>query len=149
MDSKIEEKYTKTLFLETIKTGKTPKRSGLGNRLYILGGNTAQILTTLQRNLNPPTQLKHQPEFSNRISFYINSWNYSSRTVVDYLYSQDMTNVFRKYLGDYHISRNYAYVFVYFKHDCIISWALLDEELKLKYPHNHRINKYGFVYHKS
>ena len=38
MESELEEEYKRRQFLSALKTGKLPKRSGLGKRLYLLGG---------------------------------------------------------------------------------------------------------------
>jgi len=148
-----KEKYNQTLFLETIKTGKTPKRSGLGTRLMLLAGVTNPVLSTLKKNIKKPlkgNELEYvfgETTKLNRIEFYKNTFVYGGTyRIQNDIIGDAAKAVFYKYLGRHLIKSNGAYVFVFFSNDIEINWGDLDEALKLKYPKSHRIDKRGFVY---
>jgi len=147
MDSK--EKYNQVVFLETIKTGRAPKRSGLGCRLYLLGGFTEGILCNNKKNvkLRKKDSIHNLAGYTNRLEFFKNAWHLNGNRGVDRLMSNSMKNVFTKYLGSHHIAIGGAYVFVYYKPDVEINWGQLDEDLKAMYPTKCRIDKRGFIYY--
>jgi len=154
MDCK--DQYNKTLFLETIKTGRTPKRSGLGTRLYLLAGFTNIVYTTCKRNLKVKnynsSKLQHVSVngLTNRIEFSRNFYNpYYKHDVVSNLKSAKMHGVLERFLGEYYFETRIAYAFVYFKPDVEINWGELDHDLRIKYPNKTRVDKRGFVYYKD
>jgi hypothetical protein len=72
----------------------------------------------------------------------------TSGVIDDHLFSNNMKNVFEKYLKDYTLIRHWNYIFVYFDPKNTPSWAILDNDLKNMYPNNHRVDKRGFIYYK-
>jgi hypothetical protein len=147
----IADQYNKNVFLESIKTGKTPKRAGLGTRLYLLGGfDRIHLPCHVERNANPPFEINIDlPHLTNRLCYRINIWNSNPNEIVYDLYSNKMRQIYTKYLGEHHVTRNWCFVFVHYNPSIEINWGVLDHDLKEMYPKNHRIDKRGFVYHKS
>jgi hypothetical protein len=153
MDSK--ERYNQTVFLETIKTGKMPKRSGLGARLYLLGGFTKVVSSTLKKNIKLKKynieKLRHVSidGFTNRIEFCRGWYDPHNNSTISYnLKSDKMDRVFTKYLGTYFFETYQSYSYVYFKPDVVINWGELDDDLMKMYPNKCRVDKRGFVYYK-
>ena len=150
MDSK--EKYNQVVFLETIKTGRAPKRSGLGSRLYLLAGFTGPILCNSKKNVQPNKKIRDSKvsEYTSRLEFYKNIWTPMGihGKVVENLMSNNMKNVLTKYLGSHYLVNGSAYFYVYYKPDVVINWGQLDEDLRIMYPTKCRIDKRGFIYYK-
>lgn len=147
------EKYQQTLFLETIRTGKTPKRSGLGNRLTLLAGYTSAMLCTLKSNIKLPAgHIAEKLGKTNKLEYFKRSWCFRNSKEIyatEQLLSLKMKNTFTKYLGENIVQVGVSYINVFYKNDAVIDWGLLDEDLKKMYPNNCRIDKRGFVYYKK
>jgi hypothetical protein len=155
MDSK--EHYNQVIFLETIKTGKTPKRSGLGYRLYLLAGFTDPLYATVKKNVyvskytfEDYTKVSING-LANRMEYYKSFFNrHNTNNFNKNLHSNEMQQIFQKYIGDHIIvSDRTNYISVYYKPNVVINWGQLDEDLLKKYPNNCKINKLGFVYYKQ
>lgn len=150
MDSK--EKYNQIIFLETIKTGRTPKRSGLGARLFLLGGFTKPILCTNRKNIANKHLFNVKRGLTTRLEYYKSSWGYFGGSDVNKtstnLQSDKMKEVFNKYLGDHIIHPWGPYIHVYYNPNTPINWGQLDADLVSMYPNKCRIDKRGFVYFK-
>jgi hypothetical protein len=152
MDCK--ERYNQTVFLETIKMGREPKRSGLGYRLYLLAGFTTAITSISKKNIKLKKYNFYKLEkvsvnkTTNRIEFYRHFYDPFSTNLVLDLKSEQMQKTLKKYLGTYLLEFRGAYAYVYYKPDVVINWGELDEDLKNKYPTKCRIDKRGFVYYK-
>jgi len=150
MDSDIEEAYKKNQFIHAIKNdGKIPTRAGLGTRLYLLAGYTRnRPYCTLEKCDAPLSEHPDKESFNRRLCYSRQVYNMTSGVIDDHLFSNNMKNVFEKYLKDYALIRHWNYIFVYFDHKNTPSWAMLDNDLKLMYPNNHRVDKRGFIYYK-
>lgn len=148
MEYRLEDDYKKKQFIHALKTGKVPLRSGLGSRLYLLAGfNKSRPYCTLE-NCNPP--LSENPDgifFTKRLCYNKNV--YTIPNIVNNLCSKEMLDTFEKYLKNYTIVNHWAYIFVYFDPKNMPSWAVLDEDLKNKYPSNFKFDKRGFVQYKE
>ena len=157
MDSK--EKYNQIIFLETIKTGKMPKRSGLGYRLYLLAGFTRPIMATCKKNIKIKKYNFDQLNYvsieglTNRIEFYTGVVYdvvlHNQNSISKDLMSPQMETVFRKYLGLHRIVKNGPNTYVYYKPNVVINWGELDDHLQKMHPTKCRIDKRGFVYYKQ
>jgi hypothetical protein len=149
MESDLENEYKKKQFIHAIKTGKIPTRSGLGTRLYLLAGYTKNRPYCTLENCEPPL-LEHpkKEHFTKRLCYSKHVYSMENGEIEKHLHSKDMINVFDKYLKNYEIVRHWAYVFVYFDPKNSPSWAILDEDLKNKYPNNYIVDKRGFIQYK-
>jgi len=149
MDFEIEETYKKNQFIEAIKNGKIPTRSGLGSRLYLLAGYTRnRPYCTLETCNSPLVEHPDRESFTKRLSYSRHVYNMSNGTIDDHIFSKQMRNVLEKYLKQYALVHHWNYIFIYFDPKNTPSWAILDNDLKNMYPENHKIDKRGFVYYK-
>jgi len=147
MESEFEEIYKKKQFLHALKTGKVPLRAGLGTRLWLLAGfNKGRVYCTVEKCDPPLTDNEDTLSFTKRLCF--SKTTYLTPTIVDKLHSQQMRDTFKKYLKSYEIVNHWAYIFVYFDPKNTPSWAILDEDLKNKYPNNYVVDKRGFIQYK-
>ena len=73
-EAEIQDIYKKKLFLETIKNGKTPRRSGLGTRLYNLAGYTDSIYCNIESNM-PVKYFKAKPNLTKVLCYNRNCEN--------------------------------------------------------------------------
>jgi hypothetical protein len=143
MRNELQEKYNQTVFLETIKTGKIPKRSGLGGRIFLLAGIKTIISSTCFKNVKP--RYLHSL-LTNKIVIYK---NYSSGyKLVEQITHPNVKSIITKYLGYHVIEYKPNTIEIFYDKDVIPNWALLDNDLKIMYPRNCRIDKRGFVYYK-
>jgi hypothetical protein len=149
MESDLEENYKKNAFIHAIKTGKVPARSGLGSRLYLLAGfSHDRVPYCTLENCDFPKEYPDKTNLTKRLAYNRYVYSIKESSFDDAISSKDMRNVFDKYLKDYEIIHHWNYIFVYFDPTNMPSWAVLDNDLKLKYPNNHRVDKRGFVYYK-
>ena len=148
LEEEIQDLYKKRLFLEIIKTGKTLKRSGLGLRLYHLAGFTdnnmyCEISSHISIKI-PYLNLS----LTKVLKFSKHNFNHKGQ-LTDKIMGQNMRKVFDKYLKDYYIYNHWSHVKVFFDPKKVACWSVLDNDLKLMYPNNHYVNKYGFIYYRK
>lgn len=150
MESNLEDIYKKNQFIHAIKNnGKVPTRSGLGGRLYLLAGYTQHRVYCTMESCNAP--LTGNPldyKFTKRLAYSRYIYNIKQGTIDDHINSKQMRDTFEKYLKEYEIVNHWNYIFVYFDPNNLPSWALMDNDLKIKYPNNYRVDKKGFVFYK-
>lgn len=148
-EAEIQDIYKKKLFLETIKNGKTPRRSGLGSRLYNLAGYTDSIYCNIESNM-PVKYFQTKPNLTKVLCYNRNSYNGSNMiNLAPKLTSDKMVQVFEKYLKEYYIHRHWNYIMVLFDPSKVACWSIMDNDLKLMYPKNHMVNKHGFVFYRK
>jgi len=150
-NEEIADTYKKKLFLETIKNGKTPRRSGLGSRLYLLAGFTGHIPCTME-----PVYHKTFPAFKRHLTKVLRypkttyTWGKPrSWDLYKDLETPQMQNVFKKYLKDYYISSRATGYYVYFDPRVTESWGVLDADLLKVHPNKCKISNKGFIYFKT
>lgn len=147
----LEEVYRKRLFLQTIKNGKTPKRSGLGTRLYHLAGFKDFVHCNIESIINNKYVKIAHPNL-NRVLHYSTYQPFGStlNKIQINLASDEMHRTFQKYLKHFVIVARWGtQVLVYFDSEKVSSWAVLDEDLKSVHPKNYKVSKNGFVYYKK
>lgn len=151
-EQNLEQEYKKKLFLETIKTGKTPKRSGLGTRLFHLAGFTDNIACTVEPTNNTARMFNEHKHFTKCLRFSVlegfAAFN-NQKCYRDKLQSAAMHIAFKKYLKEFRVIRTSIYYMVYFDPRQVADWAILDADLLALYPKRCRIDKRGFVYLKT
>jgi tRNA G10 N-methylase Trm11 len=147
-NTELEDLYKKRLFLETIKNGRTPKRSGLGLRLYHLAGFTDNIYCTVE----PIKKLKRwdlKSHLTKALYYSIFTHDSIRNKIKTNLESDKMLRVFQKYLKDFD-TRFYSFRFsVSYDPTKVACWSELDNDLKLMYPKNHIVNDVGFIYYRK
>lgn len=136
--------YEKRAVFTTIKKGKQPRRTGVGERICVL-------LNKPTRSLNPYSTLsKVVPQLAEGYDYCL---AYTTRTPymlndrsLSFFDEPSNQEILQRCLGDYKMEYRYnSKVLLFFKKKNL-SWARLDWELIQKFPHNHHI-KNGFVYH--
>jgi len=143
-EKNIQDNYKHQLFLETIKNGKTPSRSGLGQRIAILAGHTHIIYSGLQRNVHPtPSGFS---EYTNVLNFYIG--NNNPQKIEALFKSDSFKDALTKYLGHNIFHKEFYTLRVFFHKDVVPDWAIMDNDLKTMYPKKCKVDKRGFVYYK-